>query len=220
MFNPAWNTNLPGHAYVYRPLLLDVNAPLDLRGWDVYALQKAIKHVVPGTIVADGIFGFKTDKKLKRAQRLLGLHDDGISGPSTNRAFCEKFLRDHHLPGLPTELFKGMVEYESSFLLGNYSAINSDGSQDMGVVMRNSKYHQPEFAFNPYASIRLLIDTVGARYQEYVGYGVRSKDECLRLAAGSWNAPSWATRLAQGGTLSPFASEWLERYIGNVTKYL
>ena len=52
-----------------------------MSGHDVMVLQQAL-----GGIEIDGIFGNGTDKRLKQAQRALGLVADGYAGPLTIRA--------------------------------------------------------------------------------------------------------------------------------------
>ena len=57
-----------------------------LRGDDVRMLQMAL-----GGIEIDGIFGAGTERRLKQAQRALGLAADGYAGPLTMRAMGYKF---------------------------------------------------------------------------------------------------------------------------------
>jgi hypothetical protein len=53
------------------------------RGWDVAALQFLLAwHGFPSATM-DGVFGFHTDRALRRFQRWAGLHPDGVAGSVT-----------------------------------------------------------------------------------------------------------------------------------------
>jgi chitosanase len=59
-----------------------------LSGQDVIELQEAL-NARGATIVADGLFGARTEKALKDFQRSAGLRVDGIAGATTRRALSE-----------------------------------------------------------------------------------------------------------------------------------
>jgi len=197
-----------------------------IAGEDVYALQLALNHVgqfkVP--LTADGALGPKTSKAIEGVQRKLNLVIDGVAGPGTQRVLALRIGKEAKMEtGLPPGLPGGQIAHESSFLLGNYSARRPDGSYDAGVVQRNTRYHNPEDAFDPVASIRLLCGFVADRHELYEAAGHVDERRAWELAAGAWNAPYYANWLAgvePSAKPGPSALEALEAYIASATAYL
>lgn len=61
------------------------------RGDDVRELQRALNRLLPATrgraaLVVDGSFGWRTEARVREAQRMLGLVVDGVCGPLTRKA--------------------------------------------------------------------------------------------------------------------------------------
>lgn len=91
---PVFEDNLPFHPFGGRALRLQTP---NLRGTDVKVLQTlfnqllAITHPPLGPIgtpiVADGVYGPKTQAAVREAQAYFGLSVDGVAGPQTYLAF-------------------------------------------------------------------------------------------------------------------------------------
>jgi hypothetical protein len=201
---------LPSHAYVYRPL------KKGNKGWDVLALQTALN------VGRDGDFGAITDAAVRGYQDRTGLTVDGIAGVVTQRSLCL-----HHIwPAqeknqTPPGLMRGQVEKESGFILGNHSAMRDNKTWDVGPCQRNTQYVSIEAGFDVPGSVAFLGLHLRRKHDEYRGYGkVNDERRLWELAAGSWNAPAWADRLAKGLTLSESQTTWLEAYIDRVCVYL
>jgi len=208
--------------YKYRTLKLAADP---LEGEDVYALQVCLGYVNESPIVADGVYGPKTDAAVRSAQTLVGLISDGKVGTLTWHAFANRLVvaaRKRHL--IAAGLLYGIVEHESGFRGGMYSDIRSDGTFDAGMCQRNSKYHRLQDAFNPVLSVELLASTVKTNYDDYVTADNNlSELRCWGLAAGSWNAPYYANYLAgvePSAKPGELARQKLEEYIDDVTTYL
>ena len=222
---------LPPGAYRYRPLKRGAS------GWDVYALQTALKghgHV----LVADGVFGLKTDAAVGAWQEAKQLVVDAIAGVVTQRSLAlaegEK-VRDRH--GLPIKLLMGQMEKESGYLLGNHTARYEDGAYDLGVCQINNEAKKLTVAtcFDvPYA-INFLAEEVREKHDRYLTAPLRPGSKRVenrrawRLAAGSWNRPAHTAYLAgmQGDDpvapssriLTSAQEEWIRGYIDRVCTY-
>lgn len=190
-------------------------------GWDVYALQTAINYaaVLDHELEEDGIFGERTSRGVKRYQKAKRLERDGIAGILTQRRLALDVARDVR-SGLPGGLLKGLLEHESSFWLGNYTAQYPDGNRDCGVCQRNTKFTDPEDGFHVPESVQAAAHRIDRKFNEYQDYGYVNEHRAWELAAGSWNAPSWTDVLAQGGALGPLSTVHIERYIAAVTAYV
>lgn len=222
MFNdyPAYNR--------YRTLCY--SAPL-LRGEDVYALQTALNELgfAPGT--EDGIFGSKTDLALRSAQAQFRLVQDGKAGPVTQREIAlqiaGKVAAVQHVPLLA---FKGQLQLESNFILGNYSPIRPDGTFDAGVAQRNTKFTPASDGFDCQLSIEALGQSTRKFYNLFSGIDTGEKRR-WGLAQGAWNAPAFACYIAReegaekvtsGMVLKPSseARETFEAYVQHASVYL
>lgn len=209
--------------YKARPLrFLDANPQ---HGADVYALQMGLR-ALGSTVKADGVFGSKCRKAVQDFQQSTALLVDGIAGQNTQREVCDrigKLVRDRF--DLPTGLLYGQMEHESSFWLGNYTPLYTEGdargSRDLGVVQMNSHFHEPKDALNPLTAIETLADRIKVSYRKYA----KVKDEHKRwaYAAGSWNKPAYTDYLAgaSGGVRpNPIAEDRIRAYMDAVTAYL
>jgi hypothetical protein len=128
---------------------------------------------------------------------------------------------------LATGLLRGQLEHESSWRLGNYSMQYGDRSYDAGVAQRNTNFTAAKDGFNAPESIDALAVNIRQFYDKYAGV---SEARRWGLAAGAWNAPAYASWLAneagahvpRNQTKQPSAAarEKLEAYIASVTAYL
>jgi hypothetical protein len=167
----------------------------NMRGYDVYALQTALKEMGYDTGGLDGIFGPASDRAVKLAQNKLSLVVDGKVGGNTQTAIVKRLAnRARELNHLPKGLVFGQCMHESSCRLGNYSEARHDGSYDAGVAQRNSNFHDLADAFDVEDSIELLGRHLAAHYMLYDG--VTDLRRRWELASGSWNAPAFTNWIA------------------------
>lgn len=206
---------LPTTGYRYRALKKGDS------GWDVYALQTAL-DLEAYPINADGAFGPMTDAAVRAYQDRRGLAMDGVAGVVTQRALALGLIwPEQREKQTPAGLMRGQVEKESSFMLGNHTPRYDDGEYDVGVCQRNTNYATIEDGFNAPASIGVLAKRLRDKYDAYKKLGkVKTERRLWELAAGSWNAPSWTDKLANGGTLTQAQSDHIEAYIDRVTVYM
>lgn len=210
----------------YRTLALTTPAQ---RGEDVYALQKAINAIALSGLIPDGELGPHTASALLKAQRKVGVADDGKAGVITQRAFALRILKKKLVDvDLVPRLTEGQLQHESSFLLGNYSPERGPMNFDAGVAQLNSTHHRLRDAFDPVHAIGLLVDTTRGAYARYSAKAkFRGSDHSERrrwaLAAGAWNAPAYANWLAgvqPWAEPGPSALQTFEAYMRDVTIYL
>lgn len=197
---------------------------------DVYALQTALNELGFKAGETDGLLGTKTDLAIRGAQAQLGLIRDGKAGPLTQRELAldiaERVADTENVPFLA---FKGQLQRESGYFLGNYSPLRDDGTYDAGVGQRNTKFTSPSLGFDAQDSIAALGSVVRQYYDRFVGL----KDDRRRwaLAQGAWNAPAFACWIAKSeGALkvttnetlkpSPTQRDTFEAYVADVSLYL
>ena len=208
---------LDSAGYTYRPL------KKGQQGWDIYALQSALKGAgFYTTYAVDGYAGAITDKAIRDYQAASGLTVDGIAGIVTQRSLA---LRDMYAANvkykLPQGALKGQIESESGYILGNHSPRYENGSFDVGVTQRNTAYVSLDTGFDAPDSLDFLGAHIRRKYNEYKSYGVITSERRLwELAQGSWNRPAWTDRLAKGLSLTQSQSTWIEGYIDRVSAYL
>lgn len=204
-------------AYVYRPLKKgDV-------GNDVYALQTGLNVFADPDILPDGIFGDRTHQAVTRFQRNRKLLADGIAGIITQRTIAIGIgNRVKQSIDLPDGLLKGVFEKESGFQLGNHTARYSNGTWDVGIVQRNTAFHDIADAFDAGDSIQYYAQRVRDKFDQYQTLNALGAQRNWELAAGSWNRPSWTDLLAREryGALTPADRAWIEGYIDRVTSYV
>jgi hypothetical protein len=175
---------------------LQLTTPVMQQGEDVYALQLGLKKYEFDPGVADGIFGAKTSAAVKAFQKAASLRVDGMAGGDTQKVLAMELARDMSArDGIPLECFRGQLEHESGFRLGNYSPIRKDGSYDAGVAQRNTRFVQPEKGFDPVDSITELSAVIRHHYNLF--YGLAPVRRHWALAQGSWNAPAFACWIAR-----------------------
>src|SRR3954463_11769117 len=210
----------------YRTLYL--TSPLQ-RGEDVYALQTALNELQFEAGEADGILGNQTVSAIRSAQKALGIMVDGKAGGGTQRelalALAEKVVP---IVNIPLAAFRGQIELESGYRLGNYSARRPDGTYDAGVAQRNTQFTPPPDGFDVQKSIRVLGEVVRNHFQLFTGLATRRR---WALAQGAWNAPAFACYIAKeegaihvssGMTLRPNteAPRVFEAYVAHASVYL
>lgn len=212
--------NLRQGSYQYRPL----KQPRS--GWDVYACQSALVGLgfnLP-RFGADGYFGDETVMAVKTFQANNGLVVDGIAGIHTQITLGKRIIGLLAGGSRMVELLAtGQVEAESSWMLGNYTKPYANKKRDLGVVQRNLEPTEANCraAFDPVDAIGLLIQRYVLFFQKYHGMpGAKTERRAWELAAGSWNAPAWTDKLAQGRSLTPNQSTHIEGYIDRVTSYV
>lgn len=226
------NFQLPSTPYVYRPL------KRGLSGWDVYALQTALK-AQGHNLDLDGVFGLATQASVTLWQSGRGLEKDGIAGILTQRdlalAVGEKARDDNRLP---IKLLMGQIESESGFQVGNHTSVYiADHSRDLGVVQRNDRQQGITWGdgFSVLLSLEAIGRTIRRRHDNYLnaplrtGFQRASNKRAWRLAAGSWNRPAHTAYLAGMRTSDPITPasetltagqhEWIEGYIDRVCTY-
>lgn len=221
------------NAYRYRPLKKG-----DF-GWDVYALQTGLREAGYdiGASGADGWFGADVDESVKAFQQAHSLGVDGIAGILT-QTYIVKVLAPLATAKykLPRNALKGQIEKESGNQIGNHSLEYSDGSFDIGVTQRNTRYHTFEDGFDVGDSIEYLAAYIRERFDKYcepsckerlAARGLPATDwrRKWELAQGAWNRPAYANYLAgrpMSESLKPTAAQvdWLEGYIDRVTSYI
>lgn len=198
-------------------------------GFDVYALQTALKELGFDPGVIDGVLGPKTSSAIKTAQTQLDLTVDGLAGGKTQEALARKiadFATTKY--SIARGALRGQLEHESSFRLGNYSAMRDNGSYDAGVAQRNTEHTPAQEGFTVPSSIDVLGDVVRTHYNLFAG--VFPAYRRWSLAQGAWNAPAYACWIAneEGAHVpvamtkrpGPTARATLEEYISDVSIYL
>ncbi len=171
-------------------------------GLDVFALQTALKDLAynsdPGAL--DGVLGPMTAKAIKGAQEGMFITVDGLCGPATQAAIADRLAeRIKHKFKLPAGLLNGQLRTESGCFLGNYSPQHSFDKPggpyyDAGVAQRNTRYTSAREGFMVLASIDALGERLRTYYDKFAGVSGRRRWE---LAAGSWNAPAYASYIAK-----------------------
>jgi Putative peptidoglycan binding domain len=200
-----------------------------IQGEDVFALQVGLSKLGIPCGEPDGIFGPLAHKAVLQAQETFLLAVDGLAGGHTQRAIAlelaERVASDVKVP---FSAFKGQLELESGYRLGNYSPLRSDGHFDAGVTQRNTRFTPPELGFDPAASIDKLGREISKHYDLFMGLPNQRR---WALAQGAWNAPAYACFIAReegafkvtmGMTARPGteARRIFEEYVENVSVYL
>jgi hypothetical protein len=200
-----------------------------MQGEDVYALQTGLNELGFNVGTADGILGNQTASAIKSAQKSFGITVDGKAGGNTQKEVAlelsERVAQTVHVPA---SAFRGQLELESGYRLGNYSPRRPDGTYDAGVAQRNTRFISPKDGFDVQKSIRALGDVVRQHYTLFSGLETRRR---WALAQGAWNAPAFAcyiakeegaTQVTSGMTLRPNAEarQVFEAYVAYVSVYL
>jgi hypothetical protein len=180
--------SLAAGGYRYRPLREGIS------GWDGWALQRALD------IPADGVFGPVTTGAVKRFQKAHDLTADGIAGPATQRDLAEELIWPVQKQlATPPGLLRGLMEGESGYLLGNYTAPYRDGSRDVGLMMHNlaPTQHNLTFAFDGRLAIPSSAVKLNNRRVDYLKL-TKNDRSAWRYAIGAHNWPAAADRYAAG----------------------
>jgi peptidoglycan hydrolase-like protein with peptidoglycan-binding domain len=238
MYNyPLFTDSFGG--YEYRPFKYDP-AKLRIKGWDVYAYQTVLEASgfdLP-RYGADGDYGAEGKAATLDAQRFLGgLVVDGIAGNLTQfylTKYLVGFLESSILAGLrlAPKLLIGVLTHESSLLPGEFTPIYPDtGKRDLGVSQRNElpTFDNFVYTFDAPTQIKFLAKELrgGPDSKRHKGHddfygrpGAKTHQRAWELAAGAWNAPSWATTLADGKLLTKDALDRINAYIASTTAYV
>lgn len=164
-------------------------------GEDVYALQTALNAAGFNCGEPDGDLGDVTFEQIRDAQSSLGLLVDGFAGGKTQESLVIKL---NAVPlakyKLPRGLLRGQLGHESSFRVGNYSDIRSDGSFDAGIAQRNTEHTPAEEGFNVPDSIDVCGASARLHFDKFEG--VTDTRRRWILAQGAWNAPAYACFIA------------------------
>lgn len=208
---------------------LQLTTPMQV-GEDVFALQTALAELDFEVGAHDGELGPKTSAAIKASQKKFFLVVDGQAGGNTQRALslglAEKVAIQQKVP---YDCFRGQLELESGYRLGNYSPQRSDGTYDAGVTQRNTKFVKPVLGFDCRDSILALGVVIRTHYDLFAG--ITPVDRRWGLAQGAWNAPAFAcylareegaTKVTAGMTLKPSveARKTFEAYVANASTYL
>jgi hypothetical protein len=225
--------------YEYRALKYDPTKPR-VKGFDVYAFQTVLEASgfdLP-QFGADGDAGPEFKRATTEAQKFLGgLVVDGIAGNLTQfylTRYLANFLESSILAPtkLPPKLLLGVLTHESSLLPGEFTPVYADtGKRDLGVSQRNliPTYDNFVYAFDAPAQIKFLAHELrgGPNSTRHYGHddfygkpGAKTHQRAWELAAGAWNAPSWALTLAQGKLLPQYALDRINAYIASTTAYV
>ena len=199
------------------------------RGYDVYALQVALNAVMGSTLALDGILGEMTQDVIPRFQKAAKIDQDGLAGGLTQKKLALWIAARENAQKVPMTLIRGQIEHESSFRLGCYSPLRSDGSYDAGVVQRNTAHTPAAAGFQPVNSIIAYLGAVGGAYARYEG--VEPLTRRWGLAAMSWNCPAFANYIAREEGASKVAPNTTARpsdaarvlaeaYAASVTAYM
>lgn len=212
----------------YRVLVDRTPTLAPMKGQDVYALQDALNIDIDTGLILDGVLGPKTGAAIWKAQKRLGLVEDGKAGVLTQRALALQIIEAEQRLAVSQELTWGQIEHESSWLLGNYSPLRPNGTYDAGVCQENTEHYKPQDAFSPRVAIPTLMRQTKTAYDSYhdltlfVGSD-HSEFRRAQLSAGHWNAPAWANYLAG---VKPWAVPSqanllrFEEYMAEATTYL
>lgn len=210
----------------YRTLFL--TSPM-LQGEDVYALQTALNELGFDVGEADGFLGPATQAGIRAAQKAFALVVDGKAGGGTQRELAMELAgRVASTVRVPVSAFRGQLEFESGYRLGNYSPPRDDGSYDAGVAQRNTKFTPPAQGFDTQSSILRLGENTRKHYDLFAGLETRRR---WALAQGAWNAPAFAcyiareegaTKVTAGMTARPgdTARKTFENYVTQASAYL
>jgi hypothetical protein len=201
-----------------------------MRGEDVYALQRALTEVGHDCGTPDGILGNLTSTAIKNFQKESFLTVDGKAGGATQKSLALNLSsRVAKATLVPYSAFIGQLELESGYRLGIYSPQRPDGTYDAGVAQRNTKFTPPQDGFDPHPSIRALGEGIRKHYDLFAG--IRDNKRRWALAQGAWNAPAFAcyiareegaTKVTSGMTLKPSAEarQVFEAYVLHASSYL
>lgn len=210
----------------YRTLFL--TRPMQV-GEDVYALQMGLNKLGYNVGPADGILGANTANGILTFQVKQGLAADSKAGGATQQAIAMELALDVADEfDVPPMAFRGQLELESAFRLGNYSPLRPDHSYDAGVAQRNTKFTPAIGGFDPALSIHALGESIREHYNLFAGVAGQRR---WALAQGAWNAPAFACYIAReegakqvatSMTLKPTSDQRLifEAYVRHASAYL
>lgn len=202
----------PTYAETVAPLKYDEEAGKGSIGWPVYAIQSGL--VARGfNLVADGIFGYQTKKKVMAFQENNGLTADGVVGPATKGKLVEKVaqLVDDERPNLPNGLIRQLCRAEGGdnpAAINEYDPPTGATGTDCGIVQIRVYDPYVDFelrqAFDMHAAMNEAADRFDAAKNKYLTYGwtrnSRVRSERCALMAHNW--PVGANDIAFEGKLS------------------
>lgn len=202
----------PTYAETVAPLKYDATTNEGSIGWPVYSIQAGLK-ARGFNIVADGIFGATTKKKVENFQENNGLTADGVVGPATKRALVEKvaMLVDEVRPSLPNNLIRELSRAEGGdnpAAINEYDPPTGPHGTDCGIVQLRclDPYTREDLkrAFDPFAAMTEAANRFDAAKTKYMTYGWtrnnRVRAEHCALMNHNW--PVGANDIAFEGRLS------------------
>lgn len=203
----------PTYAETVAALKYDEETGTGSIGWPVYSIQAGL--VARGfNLVADGIFGYQTKRKVMTFQENNGLLADGIVGPATKRALVEKVavLVDEERPNLPNGLLRQMARAEggdNTAAINEYDPPTGLHGTDCGIMQ--IRCYEPytdaalKQAFDPYAAMEEAanrFESAKNRYYTNYNWTRNNRVRSERCALMSHNWPVGANDIASDGNLS------------------
>jgi hypothetical protein len=175
----------------------------------VKAIQSRINaYGYSPALVADGIFGKKSDAGVKWVQQRLGLVADGVVGPATCKALWKDLiLWFAGVHSVPAAHIYGFMMLESG---GDPGAVGSTTPSDQGLNQINLAVHThitPEQAFDPVFSIDYTAKRLRDARAKYSGKGVDLQTKC---SIAQHNAPARANEWYATGEPP---NEQIKRYV-------
>ena len=179
-----------------------------LKGWPVFALQRALNEADPKGVqlVEDFDFGPVTESGVKRFQSSAVLTQDGKAGPKTQEAIIQiNIAVVDELKQVPAGMLRSICLGES----GNYIAAvawGSPGGVDVGAVQRRvyeSQFNNQEVikaAFDTGYQLGFVADTLAYLFGVFRARPKVSSDSLAwRLAVLNHNYPVLADRVSRYG---------------------
>lgn len=177
-------------------------------GAHVYAVQRALNTIENPTwdaLAEDYWFGAKTEGAVMEFQRAHSLGPDGVVGGNTSAKMADLIVAAIARRTIPVGLREGIMEGESSRLMG---AVNwtVPGGVDCSVVQRRvyeGDYGNAEIvetAFDGRAQLQRLSRELKSRHDAFYGStGAPNHRAAWRLATLNHNYPSAAAKIAEVG---------------------
>lgn len=151
-------------------------------------------------VEVDGWFGPKTASATRQFQRVTGLEDDAVIGPSTAKKLFGPAIRAAAATyQVPVAVLGGLVANESSF---DPAAVGTNGA-DHGLCQINLNVHTVELdeALDPVFALDWTAHDLSTVYERWTGE--TTVDDPWKIAIANHNSPKLARRWALSG-VAPF----------------
>jgi hypothetical protein len=195
-------------------------------GHAVWALQINLNtwsssEALEPALSEDGLFGGRTDRRVRTFQRRNGLTIDGVAGPLTQRKLAIVLL--HRLVqetwGVTvTQILHGLVELESAYIVGATNCVTPGGIDCGWLQIRvtgaqgdDPKYHN---AFAAASAFTDRAEIIRERFDRYSKMNQLGNEYNWQNAALAHHWPAAAEQRARG--IKAF-NEW--RYTADGTTY-